>query len=371
MGQIFVFNKLKWKPPIAAKLLTPPELEINLYYPDDHIKDMPAKQRTIFDSKFKGAFDPKFNTTSAARMKQIQDAVKWTEERVPLQKTEKEKQTVVETSNKLLKQAFDTWQAEIQKLCDECVTKAYEESVKAMNMKLIKAQIKSVAKIILIAGLILTAAGLVIAAAVVTGGALAPLVIGAIATGGAALYKAYKVYDSEWASSSNTIKQIQDDIKALEAAIKKYETASKSYAGTADKAKAFIAALQAPVSAIDKHVGQLDKYIFECQKSLKEQMGKVEEIAKTAKDNAEVKKALQPCQAAIEKAVDTLGEIRKITNEAITIKQQYNQKKIPDFGKLNSVVVFASSNSTTLSNVGTAIQHGFGALKKLGVALPG
>jgi hypothetical protein len=370
MGQIYVFNKLKWKPPIASKLLTTPELELNLYYPDDEIKPMPGKQRTIFDAKFKSYFDPKFNATSTTRMKQIQDAVKWTEERIVQKATVKEKEEVVDTANKLLKQAFDSWQGEIQKLCDECVMKAFEDSIKAMKMKLVKAQIKSVAKIVLLVALVLTAAGLAIAVTVASHGALAPLIIGAIATGAGALWKAYKIFDSEWANSSNKIKEIQADIKLLEAAIEKYKKAEKSYAGTADKAKAFIAGLQAPVSAIDKHVGQLDKYIFEMQQKLKEQKAKLAEIQKQATNQAEVASAVKTCEAAIDKANDSLAKISEASKAAAEVKKAYAAQKIPDYGLLNSVVVFAQSNSSTVQQVGSALGTCMSSLKKLGVAIP-
>ena len=183
MGQIHVFNKLKWKPPIATKLLKMPELELNLSYPDDDIKTMPGKQKDVFDKTFKSSFDSKFQTLSSAKIKEVQDAVKWTEDKIPDKKTEKEKEEVVETANKLLKQAFTVWQQQVEKLCDDCVQKAFEESIKVMKMKLVKAKLKSICKIVVISLLILTAAGLAIAATVVTGGALAPIVIGAIVTG--------------------------------------------------------------------------------------------------------------------------------------------------------------------------------------------
>jgi hypothetical protein len=369
MGQIFVFNKLKWKPPIASKFLTPPELELNLSYPDENIAPMPGKQRTIFDQKFKGSFDSKFQTLSAAKMKAVQDAVKWTEERIANKATKEEKEEVVGTANKLLKQAFDVWQSEMAKLCDECVTKAYEDSVKAMKMKLVKAQIKCVCKIILIAGLILTAAGLAIAVAVASHGALAPLIIGAIATGASALYKAYKVYDSEWANSSNKIKEIEADIKSLKDAIEKYKVVEKGGGGT-DKAKAFVAALQAPVQAIDKHVGQLDKYIFEMNTKLKEQNAKLDEMEKKAPDSKEVSEAVKTCKAAIFKAEQSLAKIKEAGAAAEEVKKAYKAQKIPEFGKLSTLINFASSNATTMSNVGSAVSTCFSSLKKLGVAIP-
>ena len=370
MGQIYVFNKLKWKPPIASELLTTPELELNLYYPDENIAPMPGKQRTIFDTKFKGYFDAKFHATSTLRMKQIQDAVKWTEERIVQKQTVKEKQEVVDTSNKLLKQAFDSWQGEIQKICDDCVMKAYEDSVKAMKMKLVKAQIKSIAKIVLISLLILTAAGLAIAAAVASHGALAPLILGAIATGAGALWKAYKVYDTEWANSANKIKEIEADIKLLEAAIAKYKTAEKGYASKIDKAKAFVAGLQAPVSALDKHVGQLDKYIFEMQQNLKEQKAKLAAIQKDSQNNGEVTSAVKTCERAIDTATESLKKITECSTAAAEVKKAYTSQKIPDYGKLSKVVNFAQSNSGTFSQVGSALSTCMTSLKKLGVVIP-
>ncbi len=342
---------------------------VNLSYPDEHIAPMPGKQRTIFDAKFKGSFDAKFHALSTAKMKQVQDAVKWTEERIPNKQTKEEKLEVVETANKLLKQAFDVWQSEMAKLCDECVLKAYEESVKAMKMKLAKAQFKSICKIVLIAALILTAAGLAIAVAVASHGALAPLIIGAIATGASALYKAYKVYDSEWANSSNKIKEIESDIKNLQAAVEKYKVVEAG-GGKVDKAKAFVAALQAPVDALDKHVGQLDKYIFEMQQKLKEQNAKLDEMQKKAANSNEVAEAVKTCKVAILKAQQSLTKITEAGAAAAEVKKAYKAQKVPEFGKLSTVINFASSNSTTISNVGTAISSCFTSLKKLGVAIP-
>jgi len=370
MGTIFVFNKLPWKPPIASKLLTPPVLELNLAYPDDQIKDMPGKQKSVFDAKFKALFDGKFNAMSQARMKQVQEAVTATEKILQAKKNEKELKEAVDTSNKMLKQAFEVWQNEMASVCDECVTAAYEESVKAMKMKLVKAKIKSVAKIVLIAGLILTAAGLAIAASVVTGGALAPLVLGALATGGAALWKAYKVYDSEWATSSNKIKEIQADIKSLQSAIDAYKKTEKTYSGKLDKVKAFKETIFAPVSDIDKHVGQLDKYIFELQGSLKEQKDKLLALQKQAVDakSGEVDTAVKTCIANIDKATDQLKAITEAKASVVEIKSAYAAQKIPDYGKLNAVVVKLQGNASTVQSVGSSISSCISSLKKIGVS---
>ncbi len=369
MGTIFIFNKLPWKPPIASKVLTAPVLELNLSYPDDQIKDMPGKQKTVFDTKFKALFDSKFNAMSQARMKQVQDAVTATEKILQAKKDEKELKETVDTANKMLKQAFEVWQNEIASLCDQCVNAAYEESVKVMKMKLVKAQIKSIAKIVLVAGLILTAAGLAIAASVVTGGALAPLVLGALATGGAALWKAYKVYDSEWATSSNKIKEIETDIASLKKAIEAYKKTEKTYGGKLDKVKAFKETIFAPVTDIDKHVGQLDKFIFELQGSLKEQKEKLLGLQKQAQDSksAEVDAAVKTCIGNIDKATDQLKAITEAKSSVVEIKTAYAAQKIPDYGKLNAVVVKLQGSSSTVQSVGSSISSCITSLKKIGV----
>jgi len=219
--------------------------------------------------------------------------------------------------------------------------------------------------------LILTAAGLAIAATVVTGGALAPIVLGALVTGGTALYKVYKLYDGEWATASNKIKEIQGDITKLEAAIKAYKKTETLYAGASDKLNAFKAALTAPVSDIDKHVGQLDKFIFDLRNNLKEQNAKCVELEAKIKaaSSPEAEASLKAAKASLAKADDTLKAIDEIKSSAAAIKQQYAAAKVPDFGKLNSVVAKLNSNSGTVSQVGSAMKTCFTSLKKIGVSV--
>ena len=149
MGAIIVFNKVKWKPAVTSTMLTTPEVELDLSYPGDAVAKLPKDQRAFFDKKFKALFDPKFAALKQAKTRQVQDAVKWTEERIAAKPTEADKKQVVATANQLLKQAFDAWQLEVQKACDECVAKAYEESFTAMKLKAAKLAVKSVGKFIL------------------------------------------------------------------------------------------------------------------------------------------------------------------------------------------------------------------------------
>ncbi|HUR27391.1 MAG TPA: hypothetical protein VM509_04340, partial [Planctomycetota bacterium] len=79
MGSIHIFDKLPWKAPVVSKLLTTPQLELNLSYSDEEIAPMPAKQRKEFDAKFKAGFDAEFQKRSALWMKRIQEAITDTE----------------------------------------------------------------------------------------------------------------------------------------------------------------------------------------------------------------------------------------------------------------------------------------------------
>jgi predicted nucleic acid-binding Zn-ribbon protein len=372
VAKIFVFNGLEWKPPVVSKLLSTPTLRLNLSYEDDELKEMPQKQRATFDGKFKAAFDAAFDRVGKQRMKEIQEAVTWTEQRIKGKSDKREMEEVVATANRSLEQAFAAWQQEIAKLCEDCVAKAYQDSVSAMEKRLQRAKLKAVCKIVLIAGLVLTAAALAIAASVVSGGALAPLVLGALATGAGALYKAYKVYDSEWASSTNKIKEIRSDIAKLEDAIAAYKKAEKSYAGALDKAKAFKATLLAPVSDIEKHVGQLDKYVFEMQRAIQEQKAKLAELAAKAKDakSPELEAAVRTCNANMDKAADQLKAIEACKLAAKEAKAAFEAQRVPDFGKLNGVVTKLAAATGPVSEVGSSLKTCYSALKKLGVAVP-
>ena len=52
------------------------------------------------------------------------------------------------------------------------------------------------------------------------------------------------------------------------------------------------------------------------------------------------------------------------------MKANYAAQKIPDYGKLNVIVVKLSSNAGTVQQVGGSLKTCFTALKKIGVAIP-
>ncbi len=374
MARGVIFSKLPWKPPIKATMLKPPELQLNLSFPYEAIDRVVKDQSKpdfgkVFDKKFDEIFNAKFQAMSTERIKKVQEAVNWTEARIAQKPTVEERQKVVDTANTLLKQAFDVWQAEIQKVCDECVQKAYEAAVKAVKAQLLKAQIKSVAKIVLLSVLVLAGAGLAIAAVVASHGALAPLVIAAVMKGAAALSSVYKIYKRHWHDCDTTIKAVQENIVTLGKAVETYKKAVQT-GGTIDKAKAFVAGLKAPVTMVKSNADKLDLYIPQIHQTLEQQKASLNKIAQESHDSEQVKKAVSQAVSAIDKANAALGSIRNIKIEATQALASYEKQELPNLGKLKAAVDFAQRNSADISAVGTILSTTFSVLKDVGVPVP-
>jgi len=374
MARGVIFSNLPWKPPIKATMLKTPELKLNLMFPYEAIDRVVKDQSKpdfgkLFDKKFDEMFNPKFQAMSTERMKKVQEAVDWTEARIPQKNTIEEREKLVETANNQLKQAFAVWQAELQKLCDECVLKAYDAAVKAVKAQVLKAQIKSVAKIVLISVLVLAGAGLAIAAVVASHGALAPLILTAVLKGATALSSVYKVYKRHWHDCGTTIQAVHENIVALDKAVESYKKAVQT-GGTIDKAKAFVAGLKAPVTMVKTNAEKLDLYIPQIHQTLEQQKVNLNKIAQDGKDSEQVKKAVSQAVAAIDKANTALGSIRNIKIEAMQALASYEKQELPNLGKLKAAVDFAQRNSADISAVGTVLSTTFGVLKDVGVPVP-
>ncbi|HUB82777.1 MAG TPA: hypothetical protein VMB03_28460 [Bryobacteraceae bacterium] len=355
-------------------MLKTPELKLNLMFPYEAIDRVVKDQSKpdfgkLFDKKFDEMFNPKFQAMSTERMKKVQEAVDWTEARIPQKNTIEEREKLVETANNQLKQAFAVWQAELQKLCDECVLKAYDAAVKAVKAQVLKAQIKSVAKIVLISVLVLAGAGLAIAAVVASHGALAPLILTAVLKGATALSSVYKVYKRHWHDCGTTIQAVHENIVALDKAVESYKKAVQT-GGTIDKAKAFVAGLKAPVTMVKTNAEKLDLYIPQIHQTLEQQKVNLNKIAQDGKDSEQVKKAVSQAVAAIDKANTALGSIRNIKIEAMQALASYEKQELPNLGKLKAAVDFAQRNSADISAVGTVLSTTFGVLKDVGVPVP-
>src|SRR5689334_18707042 len=124
--------------------------------------------------------------------KKFKDAIAATEKMVEKKnKNAKEMKEFVETANIMLKKGIEAMQSQVAAVAQDLYKKAVAKIAGKYKKALRNAKIKAVIKIVVFVGIILTAAAVSIAATVLTGGAAAPIIIGAIITGLGALKKSY------------------------------------------------------------------------------------------------------------------------------------------------------------------------------------
>lgn len=344
MGKFVVFNKVEWKAPIKSTLLTTPVLRLDVSFPDKDLADMTKKHRAAFDKSFK-EFDKEFHKLGTSKIKEVQSAVEWTEERIK-QKDRKEAEEVVETANKMLVKAFKTFESQIRKLAQKCYDRAIVQSYKAMKMRLVRATAKATAIITIIALLTLTAAALTIAASVASGGAVGWIVLGAIATTLGAVATVVAAVGAHWSKAENVIKKIKADIQTLQSALDKLSELEEfarrtGTTTTKDKIQKEAAIIKGKLlSNLDKHVGQLDKFIFKTREELKKQKKDLEKIsAKIAKsgDKDLEKKSNKLIRQTIQ-SERALAKIEIVKAEAKHIQALWDKHEIPKLNKFEKAL---------------------------------
>lgn len=361
MSKFVVFNQLEWKVPLKAELLSPPKIKLDVSFPDTDLKQMVGKQRAAFDKAWK-AFEAKFHKLGSTKIKMIQDAIDWTEERIKKKATKKEREEVVNTANKLLEKGFKTFESEIGTLAQKCYEDALAQSCKAMKMKLLKAKAKAIVKITIISLLILTAAGLAIGAAVVTGGATLPVIAGAVVTGLGAAYGVYKVVDKEWASSKNQLKLIKKDVDELNKVTGKLEelkalatTGAPDLLAKLEKVKAVVGG---KMSNLGKHVGQLDKYIFKVSKDLEKQNDELnkltDKINKTG--DKKLKQKANKLSADIMKSLGSLHKMGLMKEEAQKATQAWERQQTLDLTGLGRALQAIAGAAPFLKDVANGMK---------------
>jgi len=373
MGNFVVFNNVDWAPPVKSQLLTPPKLKISVSFPDDDLKQMVDKQRKAFDEEFK-KFDADFHKLASFKIRAVQDAIDWTEERIK-QKPKDERQAVADTANKLLTNAFLTFQDEIQSLAQRHFDKSVEKSYSVMKMKLVKAKAKAIAKIAIIVLLTLTAAGLAVAATVVTGGAAAPVIIGAIVAGASALWSVYKTVQSGWANASNQMKVISKDTETLKTAAGKLQEL-KALQSTGDK-KALDgfakmkALLDGKMVDFTKHVGQLDKYIFEVSQGIDKQNKEMAGLMKRINESGDAKLRAQ-ANTLSRQLMESIGALRAmgdVSAEAARVKSAWDATQTVDLGKFEVALRKVNDAAPFIVDVAKGGKALFDGAKGLAAAL--
>lgn len=356
MGEFVIFNDIPWKPPLVSKekFFTIPELKMNLRFPDDKLKDMPKKQRDIFDAEFKKNFDNKFYPLSNKCFAKLQTYIDGAEKKIKAE-TGKITKSILDgfakMANGVLEEGCKIWVKEITALCEDAFAKSIEASEKAMKLKITKAKAKAIAKIVVIAAIILTVAAISIAASVVTMGAapVAAVVLGAIVTGVTALKTTADKGKKNWANVTNGIKQVEADVKNLQKSLEAFKKLKES-GGAADKLKSAVAAAKTSIGDLDKDVGKLDKWIFELRETVNKQGAELKTLTASAAkaNNAKLTADIKKAEEKVKKTNDVLAQVAKIQQEAEKIKADFAAAKPPQLSNLLKATGFIVTNGKTL-----------------------
>lgn len=361
MAKLIVFNSVKWKPPVKSKLLNPPELKLDVSFPGKDLDEMTKKHRAAFDKEFK-AFDAKFNKLGIKKIKDVQSAIDWTEERIKKKKTKEEAEKTIDTANVMLKKAFQAFEGEIKTLAQKCYDEALKKSFKKMKMRLVRTGVKALVIIGIIALLTLTAAGVTVVAGigvavgtVATAGGLAAAiaaaigltvaVVAAVITAITAIISVIGTVKKYWMTVEKQIAVVEKDIETLKKAsetLEKLKALAKSdYETAGEKLQKFKAGMNGKILVnFDKHIGQLDKFIFKTTNELKKMRKEVEMIEKKiakSKDKSIPKKAKKLKHDIINGEL-VLKKVEKVKKESKLIQDKFVKLKSPKLSKLEKLL---------------------------------
>lgn len=390
MGKFVVFNAVKWKPPVRSKLLTAPEIKLDVSFPDTDLREMTKKHRAEFDKAFK-AFDSEFHKLGTAKIKEIQSAIQWTEDRIQKMKSKKEAEKTVEVANVMLRKAFATFESQIRKLAQKCYEEALEKAARAMKMRMVKAIAKAVVVITIIALITLTAAGIAIAAGVGTagvglaaaGGAAAIVagiagLTGAIVSGliGAvtAVASVVSTIKKYWPTVERQIGVVEKDIESMTKAVKTLEElaqlARTGHEPARDKFKKLKAGFDGALVNFDKHVGQLDKFIFKASRELEKTTRQLDKVTKQL-NKTKARELQKKADKLLYDTMKSIGLLRRIGNvqaEAKAVEAQFAKYKAPKLGKLRGILREARDIAPVVSDIGKGAKELIDSAKKLKAA---
>lgn len=292
----------------------------------------------------------------------------------------------LETANKLIQQGIDVWrQVEIVKLAEQCLEKVYAAVEAKLKKKMNRDKAKCVMKIVVLVLITLAIAAVSIAATVLTGGALAPIVLVAIGTGVGALIASGKTIKKEYDSYQGFLDKVEKDIaemqKAMDYQIKK-ETAAKWRAlGPKEKIKLAIGGVGPIAKSLRKNLADAEGRMLLTRKHMMEALGKANEaqenfdkmsshmdpvVKKAALEgNAEVQKS----KRALEKFEEKKAAFDKLKTEANAQLALFEKNGEWTGGNVSKLVKFVNDHADTLSFFIDATKGMATAVSKLSKAL--
>lgn len=284
--------------------------------------------------------------------------------------TEAQMTKFIDVANQLIKQGLKSFQQEVQALATTCMEQVYDYVEKKIKKKMTRKKIKAGLKITALVLITLAVAAASIAATVLTGGAAAPIIAAAIATGIGALVSSGKIIKKEYDSYHGFLDKIEKDVEAINKAIayqeKKKKASEFRKLGPKEKAKLLMSGTSGHVKSLKKHLADAEGRMLLMRKHMHEAMVN----ANDARENADKMKS-HPDKAVSAEAAETervAKEMEYKLNKFEEKKKKFDDLKASatqamkdletkgtwDGGKLSKAIKFAEDHEETANFLITA-----------------
>lgn len=288
------------------------------------------------------------------------------------------------TANKLIQQGVDVWrQVEIVRLAESCLERVYDAVEKALKKKVTRKKVKTVLKIVALVLITLAVAAVSIAATVLTGGALAGVVVVSIGTGVGAIIASAKIIKKEYDSYNGVMDKIKKDIQELEKAVlyqeKKAGQAVWRKMGPKEKVKLLIGGCGPIMKKLDSHIMEAEGKMILLRNEFHQAVLKANDTAAdldkmTSINDKGISDEAKKAWVTAKKAEDALKKFElnraafnELKVEAKALIERVEKNGEFEGGKISKLVAYAEGKSEIISffiDAGKALATAAGKLMK-------
>jgi phosphate uptake regulator len=325
-------------------------------------------------------FQKKMKNWKTEQERKFDEAIKWTVENykkkkeaaIKAQETKKfgeEMEKFAETANQLLKQGIQTMLDQVEVVAKDMFKKAIETIAKKMKRAINLKKLIAVGKIIAFTGLIIVAAALAIAVTVLSHGAAAPLILGAIVTGVGAAKKIYDTANKAWptrAKAANALANALDEyVKAVAYELKKQVDEQTRSLGPKERIKRAMNSVSGKRKDVISAIKDLETWgnaiKSSIEKMAQQSTGMSDDVMKLGKsgfppDSKEFK-AMTLAEKKLTVALNRQMTENKGLDELIDEAKVEIAKEVPEQGKITGLIgrLKSIANSPIVSDIVDAI----------------
>lgn len=350
--------------------------------------DIPSGESPQEDKMLMAAFEKLWNAEILKMKKERGDAIRKAMEDTEKAITKKppaDMDTFLKVANSAIEQGLKIWrEVEIVRLAERCIEKVYDAVEKALKKAVTRKKVKTVLKIVVLVLITLAVAAVSIAATVLTGGALAGVVLAAIGTGVGAIIASGKIIKAEYDSYNGVMGKIKKDIEELEKAVsyqeKKATVAVWRKLGPKEKVKLLIGGCGPIMKKMDSHIMEAEGKMILLRKEFHAAVLKANETAgdldkMTSIADKGVSEEAKKAWVEAKKAEHTLAKFEEnhkafneLKAEAKALIERVEKNGEFEGGKITKLVAYAEGKSETIMffiNAGKALATPISKLMKL------